>query len=68
MTPEEALRLVCSIRFDSVDKDNMEFTARVSCYQRDAITELVWLVDPEVSTSERIARDIREGTFRGKSP
>ena len=66
MTREEALRLVRNIQFESIDKDNMEFMAHVSCYQRDAIDELMRLVDPPDTLSKAIARDIHEGRFPSK--
>ncbi len=33
----ETARLIDTIKWKSIDKDNMEFEARVTCYQRDAI-------------------------------
>jgi len=41
MEIEEAIRLVASIKWLSIDKDNMEFKATVSCYQVDAIRLLI---------------------------
>lgn len=38
---EEAIRLLTNIRWKSIDKDNMEFEARASCYQVDAIRTLL---------------------------
>ena len=38
---EQDLVLIEAIKWKSVDRDNMEFEARVSCYQRDAIMRLV---------------------------
>jgi hypothetical protein len=36
----EDLRLVRAIRWKSVEKDNMEFEARITCYQREAIERI----------------------------
>jgi len=41
MEIEEAIRLVANIKWLPIDKDNMEFTATVSCYQVDAIRLLI---------------------------
>lgn len=37
----EDIRLVKNIKWESIDRDNMEFSARVSCYQREAIDRLL---------------------------
>lgn len=37
----EQIRIVKNIKWASADRDNMEFTTRVSCYQRDALDILV---------------------------
>lgn len=47
MTLEEGVRLIKNIKWKSVDKDNMEFEARVSCFQKEAITKLVNLVEDD---------------------
>ena len=41
MGREERLRLVSKIMWKSVDKDNMEFEARISCFQKDALDEMI---------------------------
>ena len=35
------LRLVRNIKFNSTDKDNMEYNAYASCYQVDALRQLL---------------------------
>lgn len=37
----EDVRLVKNIHWKSDDKDNMEFIARASCYQREALDRLM---------------------------
>lgn len=41
----EARRLLSTIRWKSVDKDNMEFEARATCYQVDSIRLLLRALD-----------------------
>lgn len=38
---EEAFRLVNNIDWKSVDKDNMEFETRVTCFQKDALEAVI---------------------------
>lgn len=45
----EDIRLIQNIRWLSVDRDNMEFTALASCYQVDAIKKLLRLAALQVS-------------------
>ncbi len=40
MTIEE-MRLIKNIVWKSVDKDNMEFFSKISCYQLDALNKLL---------------------------
>jgi len=41
MRISEAIRLADNIKFNSIEKDNMEFAVeRMSCYQRDSIKVL----------------------------
>jgi hypothetical protein len=61
----EALRLVSTIQFKSADRDNMEFTARVSCYQRDALTSLITELIASRSTNEDLRRE-RDEAVRSK--
>jgi len=37
----EAIRLVDDIKWKSIEKDNMEFEARATCFQKDAIKEVL---------------------------
>jgi hypothetical protein len=41
LTYTEAIKLVENIKFKSTDKDNMEFIAIVSCFQKDALKEVL---------------------------
>jgi hypothetical protein len=38
---KEDIQLIENIKWKSVDKDNMEYEARISCYQLDAINRLI---------------------------
>lgn len=37
----KALALLSAIKWQSADNDNMEFTAKISCYQRDALRDVL---------------------------
>lgn len=41
---KEVIRLVKNIQWESIDKDNMEFKATISCYQKDALEEMLWRI------------------------
>lgn len=38
---EEAFRLVREIKWKSVEKDNMEFEARITCFQKEALQAII---------------------------
>jgi hypothetical protein len=45
MVSEADIRLLESIRWKSIDRDNMEFEARATCYQRDALHRILAMTE-----------------------
>ena len=44
----EEMRLIENINWKSIDKDNMEFQGTISCYQKDALTKMILLMQAKV--------------------
>lgn len=42
---DEAFRLIREINWKSVEKDNMEFEARITCYQKEALEALLFYAE-----------------------
>lgn len=39
---DEALKLIGNIEFKSVDKDNMEFECKLTCFQKEALEAMFY--------------------------
>lgn len=61
----EDIRLVENIRWKSDDRDNMEFLARASCYQREALNRLLLRISstPTASDDAELIALLRSGQW-----
>jgi hypothetical protein len=55
-----AIQLAKDIKWKSVDRDNMEFEVRTTCFVRDAIRELIDLAEHSELLEAEVLEDIRQ--------